>query len=161
MKKKIIITQIILFLIGAIIYPCIELIYKAGNTHWTMALVGGIALTTVIDVNIIFKKVPLIFRAIVATLSVTLIELISGLIINKWLQLKVWDYTNSPYNICGQICLKFSIYWFLLCTTVIILFELGYFIINKIKHKKNNVNIVEIPKNNRQKKKISISSNCN
>ena len=42
------------------------------------------------------------------------IEFFSGCILNIWLGLGVWNYSNMPYNILGQICLPFSIAWFFL-----------------------------------------------
>ena len=138
MTKKIF-SQIIIFLIGAIVYPCIELVYKAGNTHWTMALVGGIALLAIIDTNLILKQKNIILRVFTATIMVTIIEFISGIIINKWCELKVWDYTNCEFNLYGQICLKFSFYWAILCLAVILFVESILFIYtktNKNKQKK-------------------------
>ena len=135
MLKKILI-QILFFVIGAVGYPCIEMIYRSGHTHWTMILVGGLAFLTIMDVNLILKDKNILIRIWATTFMVTLIELIAGLIINKWLGMKVWDYTNIPYNICGQICLKFSFYWSLLCMAIIIVSNIIMFITKKIKTKK-------------------------
>lgn len=139
MTKKIF-SQIIIFIIGAIVYPCIELVYKAGNTHWTMALIGGIALLAIIDTNFILKQKNIFVRVITSTLIVTLIEFIAGMIINKWCGLRVWDYTNCEFNLYGQICLQFSFYWFILCLAVILFVESILFIYtktNKNKQKKS------------------------
>lgn len=124
MTFKKIFYQLILFIVGAIGYPCIELLYRAGNTHWTMAIVGGIAFLAIIDVNYIFKQNNFFARVLFATLIVTFIEFISGLIINKWCGLKVWDYTACEFNVCGQICLKFSMYWSLICAAIILIFDI-------------------------------------
>lgn len=147
-KQKIIISQIIFFLIGAIGYPCIELLYRAGNTHWTMALVGGIALMTILDCNYILKEKNILLRVFTATVFVTMIELVAGLFINKLFRLKVWDYSHCDFNLCGQICLKFSVYWFILCFGVILLFESIMFIrrrlvLQKINKRPTNKIIIE------------------
>lgn len=142
-KQKIIISQIVIFLIGAIGYPCIELLYRAGNTHWTMALVGGIALMAILDCNYILKEKNILLRVFTATTFVVLIELVAGLFINKIFKMKVWDYSNCDFNLCGQICLKFSVYWFLLCFAIILLFEGIMFLKRHLKIKKINSTFIK------------------
>ena len=109
---------------GAVGYPCVELIYRHGNSHWVMSLIGGIAMLIVINVTWHLKNINIIIRTVIATIFVTLLELMSGLIVNKWLNMRVWDYSNSLFNIEGQICLKFSLYWFILCFGVILVVDL-------------------------------------
>ena len=41
---------------------------------------------------------------------VTALEFITGIIVNKWLRLEVWDYTDMPFQILGQVCLPFPPY---------------------------------------------------
>ena len=35
---------------------------------------------------------------------------------NKW-----WDYSDKPFNIMGYVCLKFSIFWGLACTFIMLI----------------------------------------
>lgn len=123
MNKKIIFSQIILFLIGGIGYPCIEMLYRAGHTHWTMAIIGGIAFLSIIDINLLLKKNSIFVRTIISTTLVILIEFISGIIINIFFKMQVWDYSYMQFNIYGQVCFEFSFYWLWLCFGIIILFE--------------------------------------
>lgn len=51
---------------------------------------------------------------LVMAVFMTLLEYIAGLIFIKGMKIKLWDYTNEPFNIQGIICLRFSIYWALL-----------------------------------------------
>ena len=137
MFKKIM-YQILIFCIGAVGYPCIELMYRAGNCHWVMTIIGGLALLLVIDVNLLLRKYNIFFRTLIACLGITVIEFVSGLIVNRWLQWKVWDYSYLDYNIEGQICLEFSFYWLLLSFVVIVLFEFLYWLYKKKKYKNKN-----------------------
>lgn len=41
-------------------------------------------------------------------------EFVVGLIVNVAWKQNVWDYSNLPLNIMGQVCLPFSILWFLI-----------------------------------------------
>jgi uncharacterized membrane protein len=43
--------------------------------------------------------------------AVTAVELCSGLVINVWLGLDVWNYIEMPFNVLGQICLPYMILW--------------------------------------------------
>lgn len=47
---------------------------------------------------------------------VTSCEFITGIIVNKWLNLNVWDYSNVPFQLFGQICLPFMALFGFLCT---------------------------------------------
>ena len=42
------------------------------------------------------------------------------MIVNIILQWNVWDYSNVPFNVMGQICLPFSIIWFFLSLPAIV-----------------------------------------
>lgn len=44
----------------------------------------------------------------------TAVEFVTGIILNKWLGLNIWDYSNKPGNVMGQIAPEFAMYWFLL-----------------------------------------------
>jgi len=49
------------------------------------------------------------------------LEFISGCIVNLWLNLNVWDYSNMPLNLLGQICLPFALLWIPLAFLAILL----------------------------------------
>lgn len=49
----------------------------------------------------------------------TLLEYLTGLILEKIFNNKWWDYSDVPFNIKGYVCLKFSILWGLACTLVV------------------------------------------
>ena len=48
------------------------------------------------------------------------LELIFGIIFNINLGMNVWDYSDLPFNLFGQICLPFMIAWFLLSAVAIV-----------------------------------------
>lgn len=46
---------------------------------------------------------------------ITAAEFATGLVVNLLLGWQVWDYSAEPANLLGQICLRYSFYWFCLC----------------------------------------------
>ncbi len=50
----------------------------------------------------------------IMSLCVTALEYIVGLISLKYMQVRLWDYSNNRGNIQGIICPKFSFFWVLL-----------------------------------------------
>ena len=53
-------------------------------------------------------------KCILGSIAVTGIEFIFGIVFNLLLKKNVWDYSNEPFNLLGQVCLLFSLYWALL-----------------------------------------------
>lgn len=51
-------------------------------------------------------------------LLTSLLEFVTGFILEKVFHNKWWDYSDKPFNIKGYVCLKFSIYWGLACTFI-------------------------------------------
>ena len=111
--KNNIIKSIILFIIFGFIYCCIEIAWR-GYTHPSMFIVGGLCCLLVGLINEITPKMPMWLQCLLSTIIIVAIEFLSGCILNIWLGLGVWNYSNMPYNILGQICLPFSIAWFFL-----------------------------------------------
>lgn len=133
-KLKELIKCLILFLLGGGMYICLEMLWR-GYSHWTMGIVGGLCFVIIGGLNnYIPWKMTLQKQAAIGTLVVISIEFVSGIILNLFLQLHIWDYSNLPFNILGQICLPFTILWFFLCIVAIIVDDyLRYFLFHEEK----------------------------
>ena len=120
-KLKIFAKYLILFLIGGFIYCCIELMFR-GYTFSSMFIVGGLCFIACGAVNEFLQRdTPLWIQMLICCVIITTLEFISGCILNLALGLEVWDYSDQFLNICGQVCLKFSIGWYFLSAAAIIL----------------------------------------
>ena len=117
--------NIVLFSIGGAIYLMIEVIWRylmnRPDTHWTMFIVGGLAFLIIGSINEYFTwEIPIWLQSIIGTIAVTVLEFISGCVLNIWLGLNIWDYSNMPLNLFGQICVPFMVAWIILVTIAII-----------------------------------------
>ncbi len=109
-----------LFSFGGIVYLLIELLWR-GYSHWSMFILGGLCFVLLGLINEKYTwDVPLPIQMIIGTFIITLLEFITGCILNLWLGLDVWSYSDMPLNIMGQICLPYMILWFLLSPVCII-----------------------------------------
>lgn len=111
MKKGV--RYVFIFLLGAVIYNFIEVIFR-GYTHWSMSLAGGSVLMIFYLLNGSLRAMHPIFSGMIGSIVITCIELITGVIFNIVLGMNVWDYSHMPLNFLGQICLPFSAVWFIL-----------------------------------------------
>ena len=103
----------IFFALGGLGYAVIELLFR-GYTHPTMVLAGGICFTLMSVIAEVFLERHLLFKAFLSALSITAVELIFGIIFNLSLGMNVWDYSQQPFNLLGQICPVFTLAWFVL-----------------------------------------------
>ena len=102
---------VILFLIGAAAYAVIEVLFR-GHTHWTMAALGGVLFLLLGGLNEWLPwEMPLALQGIIGAVLVTAAEFLAGLVLNVWLGLAIWDYSDVPGNILGQICPQFIAAW--------------------------------------------------
>lgn len=110
-----------LLLLGGIIYYGIEILWR-GHSHMTMFFVGGLCLIFIGLINeFIDWDMPFWKQVIFGDLIVLTLEFISGCIFNIWLGMGVWDYSNVPLNLCGQICLPFALLWIPIVAFAIVL----------------------------------------
>ncbi len=98
-------------ILGAAGYGIIEVLWR-GHTHWTMVLLGGICFLCIGWIN----RLPLfrLWRYLLCAAAVTLMELVTGYLVNLQLGWAVWDYSANRFNLWGQICPLFSFFWLLL-----------------------------------------------
>lgn len=109
-----IVRELVLFLIGGAAYCGIEILFR-GYTHWSMYILGGLCFVIIGLINeLLTWKIPLISQMFISSIVITVLEFITGCIVNLWLGIGVWDYSEQPYNLLGQICLLFTNLWFLL-----------------------------------------------
>ncbi|MBQ4095180.1 MAG: hypothetical protein IJC65_01980 [Oscillospiraceae bacterium] len=100
------------FFIGALSYGLLEVLTR-GFTHISMGLLGGMCFLFMSYTSELREEgnLTLIQQLICVTLFITVAELLCGIIINLELGLAVWDYSDMPFNLYGQICLPFSLLW--------------------------------------------------
>ena len=109
-----ILKPLILIFISGLTYYLLELLWD-GQSHWAMFLVGGLCGYIIGAINEFFPwEMPLWEQALIGASAVTVIEFIAGCILNLCLKLDVWDYSNLPFNIMGQVCLYFFFIWIFL-----------------------------------------------
>ena len=110
-KLKITTKYSFLGVIGSIVYMSLEVLWR-GHTHWTMGVLGGICFICLGLINEILSwETPLVLQMLIGGTIITVLEFITGCIVNLWLGWNVWDYSELPYNLLGQISLFSSIGW--------------------------------------------------
>lgn len=118
-------SSIIIFLIGGSVYICIEVLWrflhKSGPTHWTMFFLGGTAFYCISKINDRFpQKTVSSKKCLWGTATILILEFIYGLVLNIWLSMGIWDYTDMPMNLLGQVCLPFAVAWYALTAVAFI-----------------------------------------
>ena len=100
---------LLIWTLGGAVYYTIEMVTR-GFSHWSMFVLGGLALCfcTFQGQAMIWTE-PLWIQVIRAVVFVTSLEFITGMIVNKWFHLEVWDYSDQPLELWGQICVPFMI----------------------------------------------------
>ena len=120
MQLKQILKLCILALIGGITYVLIELAWR-GYSHISMFILGALCLVLLGGTNEFLPwELGFVWQMLIGAGIVTILELIVGIVVNVWLGLEVWDYSNLPFNFMGQICLSFSFAWTLLSGVAIV-----------------------------------------
>ena len=111
MKLKQYHKELILGLIGGLIYIGIEFLWR-GYSHWTMFILGGACFVFLGRINeVIHWEMPLWKQALIGVVIITILEFVTGCIVNLLLGWNVWDYSNVPFNIMGQICVPYILLW--------------------------------------------------
>ncbi len=96
---------------GGLLYVVLELIWR-GRSHWTMFVLGGICFVALGLINEVLSwEMPLWGQVLIGACIVTVLEFLTGCIVNLWLGWQVWDYSNLPGNVLGQICLQYFALW--------------------------------------------------
>lgn len=125
---------ILLFFIGGYAYCGVEILFR-GYSHISMLVAGGICFILIGRLNEVFSyEVSLISQMFLSAMIITSVEFSVGVIVNLWLHLNVWDYSNLPYNVLGQVCLLYTNIWFFLSLPGILLDDyLKYFLLGETK----------------------------
>ncbi len=102
---------VFLLLAGGLLYVAVELIWR-GYSHWTMFFLGGTCFVLIGAINeLIPWCMPLWKQAIIGAAIITLLEFLTGCIVNLWLGWNIWDYSSVPLNLLGQICVPYILLW--------------------------------------------------
>ena len=110
-----------LFAIGGGVYGIIEIAWR-GYTHWTMAVLGGVLFLILGGLNRYFPEgIPLLVRGLAGGMLITAAEFAAGCILNLRLGLDIWDYSQMPLHLWGQICLPYSLLWWCLSMIAMVL----------------------------------------
>lgn len=121
--------SLLLWTWGGTLYFFMEVIYKSIIGHsnqisWTMIIVAMILCIPLERLGDELPwEMPMYKQTLISAVGITVVEFISGLIINVWLGMNVWDYSNMPFNIMGQICPQFFVVWIVLAFFGIKIFD--------------------------------------
>lgn len=103
------------FLAGGSCYILLEIAWR-GYTHISMFFLGGLCFAALLRINSF--NIHFCLKCLAGSLTITAGELATGLVVNIWLKLEVWDYSTEAWDIAGQICPRYFLLWCVLCGMV-------------------------------------------
>ncbi|WP_051539818.1 hypothetical protein [Ruminococcus sp. FC2018] len=102
------------FVFGGFSYGAIE-VFSRGYTYISMGLAGGVCLVIIHLLNDERRNGMKLNTALIISLFFILSgEFLTGEILNRTLDMHIWNYSSSAFNIDGQICLLYSLAWYTL-----------------------------------------------
>ena len=123
-----------LFFIFGVMYLALEVTFRAGknllvyqdfsfigeSSLW-MLIVGGLAGVSIGLLNEIkfMKKLQMLFQVLIGALIIDILELSSGMLLNKYYDFNIWNYTNEWLNLFGQISVPHTMGWLVLVPVII------------------------------------------
>ena len=110
----------VLFYTGGAAYMALELLFR-GRSDPSMFAAGGICFLLIGHLGEVQPRLPILPRAVVGALIVTMVELAAGMLVNR--SYAVWDYRHLPMNFMGQICPRFTLLWIPVSMLGIFLYE--------------------------------------
>ena len=119
-KTNTVIEYASVFLMGAAAYFLAELVYR-GYSHITMFFAGGICFFLIYICEKRLNGINIFVRSIIYALVITAVEFVFGIVFNIILGLQVWDYSELPFNILGQVCPGFVLMWMALSFPAVLL----------------------------------------
>lgn len=118
---KLFIKYLYLFLVGGFLYYDIEILFR-GYSFISMFILGGVCFIYCgLQNEVTSWNYPFWKQLLRSEIFVLCSEFIAGCILNLWLGLDIWDYSNLPGNILGQISWQFALLFLPLCAIAIFL----------------------------------------
>lgn len=115
----------LLFVLGGGLYVAAEFFWR-GRSHISMFLTGGAALVLIGGIVRRFPAWSVWLLCAVGAVVITALEFIVGAIVNVRMGLSVWDYSDAPLNVYGQICLPYMLLWYGLTAIAILIVRVVY-----------------------------------
>ncbi|MBN1470162.1 MAG: hypothetical protein JW925_00145 [Syntrophaceae bacterium] len=121
---------ILLFAIYAFMGWIIEVFYRsitqrefinAGFLYGPFVPLYGFGAALLILVELFMNQWPLPAKIVAYGIILTLIEYVTGIILEKTFKLKLWDYSDNKFNFQGRVSLFFSVCWALLAAIFVTL----------------------------------------
>lgn len=125
---KCVLSVLLWFWVGGI-YFFSEVVWKTAHGRadmisWTMFVVAIILAVPLERFGAELPwEMPLTCQAAICSVAITATEFVAGLILNVKMGLGIWDYSNLPGNIMGQICPQFFVLWFVLSIVGIVMLD--------------------------------------
>ena len=101
---------------GGMAYGGIEILWR-GYSHISMVLLGGLCFLCLIQIS--KYKFRLATKSVIGGGIITVAEFLAGCILNLWLGLSVWDYSDQRFQLLGQVSLRYFFFWCVLSFLVV------------------------------------------
>ena len=130
-KERVYLTELYYFALSFFVYGflgwCTEVAYAAakqgkfvnrGFLNGPICPVYGIGVGVVVQFLTPIEN-NLVLLYISSTILVTVIEGLTGFLLEKIFHNKWWDYSEQPLNIGGYVCVLFSLIWGVFCVLIV------------------------------------------
>lgn len=107
-----------IFMTGGMIYYFMEITTR-GYSHYSMIICGGAATLLCGGLNQVFTGMGVLPQMVLSSVIISELEFFTGYLVNIVLKYNVWDYSDLPFNLMGQICIQYSILWMFLSLAII------------------------------------------
>lgn len=106
---------------GGATYVALEVIWR-GYSHWTMLVLAAVVFIAIGAMNEVWSwQTSLALQVAAGTVLATTLEFVTGCIVNRCLGWGVWNYSDMPGNLLGQVCPQYILLWAVLVLVAILL----------------------------------------